>query len=145
VNDEERSAGDEAAEFLEAELGDGGRHLAADVLREARKIGISEPTLRRARKRLGVLTEKVGFGRGWEWCLAKASTPEVATEDDAGRRLPETALSMPDAALSDGPEGAEGVTSQSVTPSDEAQRLHEQTILDDLVELLDARPHEAAA
>jgi hypothetical protein len=83
ANDEERSALDEAQEFLEAELDDGARHPAGDVLKAARRIGISEPTLRRARRRLGVETEKTGFGPdgAWEWWLpAKASseTPKPA-------------------------------------------------------------------
>jgi AAA domain-containing protein len=76
-NEEERSALDEAQEFLEAELDDGARHPAGDVLKAARRIGISEPTLRRARRRLGVETEKTGFGSSgaWEWWLpAKASS-----------------------------------------------------------------------
>jgi len=117
VNEEERSAVDEAVEFLEAELGDGGRHLAAEILRDARKIGITEPTLRRARKRLEVRTEKAGFGRGWEWWLPKASSPETSTESDEGRRLRESPLPMRDCVPSERAENAEGVTHSRLTPS----------------------------
>jgi hypothetical protein len=81
ASEEERSALEEAVEFLEAELADGDRHLAGDVLKAARHIGISEPTLRRARRKLGIETEKAGFGGGWEWWLTKASTVLTSSEE----------------------------------------------------------------
>lgn len=73
---EERSALDEAAEFLRAELGDGARRPAGDLFKEARKIGINDRTLRRARKTIGAETEKKGFGGtgAWEWWLPKGTS-----------------------------------------------------------------------
>ncbi len=75
-SEEERSAIDDALDFLRAELGDGERHRAAEMLKAARAVGISEPTLRRARRKLGIETEKTGFGGtgAWEWWLPKASS-----------------------------------------------------------------------
>jgi hypothetical protein len=137
VNEEERSAVDEAIAYLEAELGDGARHLAADLLRDARKIGISEPTLRRARKRLGILTEKAGLRGGWEWWLPKASTGDDDDPDDDPRRLRETQVSMRVFDASERPENTEGVTpgtltpSAILTPSDEPAMLETQRTLDE--------------
>jgi hypothetical protein len=42
VSEEERSEFEEACEFLRAELGDGQRHLAVELYREAGKLGISD-------------------------------------------------------------------------------------------------------
>ena len=58
-NPEERLARDEAAEFLRRILADG-PVLVREVEREARAEGISERTLNRARKQVGVQAEKVG-------------------------------------------------------------------------------------
>lgn len=74
ASEEERSALDEAVDFLREELADGQRRPAGDLFKEARKVGISDRTLQRARKRLGIETAKAGFGRGWEWWLPKAPT-----------------------------------------------------------------------
>jgi hypothetical protein len=72
ASEDERTAGEEAVEFLQAELSDGQRYLAGDILKAARQLGIADRTLQRARKKLDVRTEKAGFGRGWEWWLPKA-------------------------------------------------------------------------
>jgi hypothetical protein len=71
ASEEDRLLLDEAMDFLRAELSDGQRHPVADLFREARKVGITDRTLQRARKRLGAETEKAGFGGGWEWWLPK--------------------------------------------------------------------------
>jgi hypothetical protein len=68
---EERSARDEAKDFLRAELADGQRHPAEGLFRAARKIGISDRTLQRAREGIAE-TGKADFGGGWDWWLAKA-------------------------------------------------------------------------
>lgn len=47
--------------YLEAE---GGSALARDVLKYARDAGLSESTVKKARKRLGIKTRREGFGRG---------------------------------------------------------------------------------
>jgi hypothetical protein len=77
VSEEERSEFEEACEFLRAELGDGQRHLAVELYREAGELGMSDRKLRRARKKIGAKTEKTGFGRGWEWWIPQG-------EDGAG-------------------------------------------------------------
>jgi archaellum biogenesis ATPase FlaH len=64
---EERSAIEEAKSFLEAELQPSVRRAAAELLRAAKQIDISERTLRRAKKELGVQSGKHEFGGQWEW------------------------------------------------------------------------------
>jgi hypothetical protein len=71
ATEEERSALDEAKDFLRAELDDGARHPAGELFRAARQVGISDRTLKRARKDVGAETAKAGFGGGWEWWLPK--------------------------------------------------------------------------
>lgn len=73
-SDEERSALDDAREFLLAELDDEQRHPADELFRAARNQGINDRTLQRARKAIGAKNEKTGFGRGWEWWLPKATS-----------------------------------------------------------------------
>jgi hypothetical protein len=65
---EERSAVDEAALWLE-DLLCGLPVAATEVQAAARKYGISEKTLRRAKNKLGVQSKKAAFGGGWEWSL----------------------------------------------------------------------------
>jgi hypothetical protein len=65
---EERSAVDEAALWLE-DLLCGLPVAATEVQAAARKYGISEKTLRRAKNKLGVQSTKAAFGGGWEWSL----------------------------------------------------------------------------
>lgn len=65
---DDRSALDEAKEFLTAELGDGAIP-AKDLLNRARDMRISEKTLRRAQKQLGIEPKKAGFQGEWVWTL----------------------------------------------------------------------------
>jgi RecA-family ATPase len=80
-DDDDRTALEEAVDFLRDTLGDGERHQAKGIFREAHELHIADRTLQRARKRLGAKSEKAGFGRaGWEWWLpgAKATaSPSV--------------------------------------------------------------------
>lgn len=70
---EERSARDDAMEFLRAVLNDG-PILAKNLQARARREGHAIRTLRRAADALGVEKKKIGFeGGGWEWSFA--STP----------------------------------------------------------------------
>ena len=95
---EARSAIDEACDFLRAEL-DEGCDRADEILRRGRRLGHSEPTLRRARKKLGIETSKEGFEGHWKWCLPKASssltpsylTPSQKSHNHAGLRPAEDA------------------------------------------------------
>ena len=59
-------------EFLRAALADGERP-ATEVLHEATALGIAEMTLRRARKALGVLVRRQGFGKDGRFLLALPS------------------------------------------------------------------------
>ncbi len=70
-NDDERSDLDEAKNFLLEVLGNG--PVAFEwVMRQARKAGISERTLRRAKKALAVDSKKIESKDGpWCWCLPK--------------------------------------------------------------------------
>jgi hypothetical protein len=97
ANEDERSALDEATEFLLGELGDGTRHPAEDLFKGARRIGIRDRTLQRARKAIGAKTEKADFGRGWEWWLPdSAKAPSLPSEPaflHEGDSLPDVAPS----------------------------------------------------
>jgi len=77
---EERSAVDEAVDFLLGELADGPRPVA-EIHRAADDIGIPRRTLKRAKARAGVDSARVG-GAGsaghWEWLL---SGPKGTVDD----------------------------------------------------------------
>lgn len=76
VDAEERSAVDEAAEFLRDALGRG-PVWSKQVKKEAREADIAEKTLFRAKKALGVRSVKEGDG-SWSWSLPN----EAARSDD---------------------------------------------------------------
>jgi hypothetical protein len=86
---EGRTALEEAMEFLVDELASGLK-LTTEVAREAKRAGISEPTLRRARTRLGVKARRNGFSGVWSLELpaskarmaSKALTAGVERLDD---------------------------------------------------------------
>ena len=65
---EERSAQDDAIQFLSAEL-NAGAVEANVVLKSARAAGISETTLRRAKSKMKIQSRRRKFSGGWEWCL----------------------------------------------------------------------------
>jgi hypothetical protein len=76
----DRTERDEAKDFLQEILADG-RVLAETVKGQARKAGIAERTLARAKRDLGVKAEKDGFDGPWYWSLApkaaKDATPAI--------------------------------------------------------------------
>jgi hypothetical protein len=74
-SEEERSALEEAKEYLRHALADGPRPSAA-LLTESRKYGVAEKTLRRAVRELGIKPRREGFGAdgGWVWELPKMAT-----------------------------------------------------------------------
>ena len=76
---EEKSAFDEAKEFLLETLAEG-RVNANEILRQAKRAGISGRTLMRAKKALAVRSEKPEFGGGWLWRLS----PEECQESPKG-------------------------------------------------------------
>jgi putative DNA primase/helicase len=61
----------DAEEFLRDRLGNGAGQLSTDIEGEAEALGISRPTLKRARKRLGVRATKNGYADGWRLFLDK--------------------------------------------------------------------------
>ena len=71
-DEEERSSISEAVDFLKTALCDGGRDIKA-LEAEARQAGISNATLQRAKRRLGVRSHKVGMPgshlQKWVWEL----------------------------------------------------------------------------
>ena len=82
ITGEQRTVTDEAVAFLRAELADGVR-LAGEIKAEARKLGLSDTALFRARATLGVKASKTGFKGGWEWALPEEFTPpEIFAEPD---------------------------------------------------------------
>lgn len=67
---DDRSERSEASGWLEDYLRDqGGSAKAGDVIKAAKADGIAEATLKRARKKLGVTSERSGFGQGSYWTL----------------------------------------------------------------------------
>ncbi len=68
---EERSAIGEAKAFLQDALRDG-RQPAKKLFRDAKAIGISEKTLRRAKADLNINSFKDGLNGGWVWELPSA-------------------------------------------------------------------------
>jgi putative DNA primase/helicase len=76
---EERSATEDAADFLKDALS-GGAVDSKEMMRQARQAGIAERTLHRAKKVLGVTSKRDAFGRAgkWLWCLDCQDMPKVA-------------------------------------------------------------------
>jgi AAA domain len=76
VDDDERSALDDAVTFLADQLSSGSVAVK-DVKSEAQKAGISDRTLTRAKARAGVVSERVGFGKDgeWSWTLPTHRVP----------------------------------------------------------------------
>jgi replicative DNA helicase len=89
---EDRSALEDAVEFLQEAL-TSGRVPTHEVLQEARRAGIRDMTLRRAKARLKVRARKVGrpgeAGQHWTWEL-----PAGASE--GGQSSPRKGLNSPD-------------------------------------------------
>jgi hypothetical protein len=75
AGDEEGDALTEAVQFLTTTLADKPR-LANKLIEEAKQLGISKATLKRAKKQLNVVSKKVGIDAGWEWFIPKGiNTP----------------------------------------------------------------------
>jgi putative DNA primase/helicase len=79
----DRTAAAEAEEFLQDKLCQGAAP-AKDCEEDARALGIAPRTLRRARKKLGVIAEKAGLKEGWIWRLPPEGgqeTPKAAIKN----------------------------------------------------------------
>jgi hypothetical protein len=93
-DEEERSAREEAVEFLRDYLADGTWHSVSEVYKAANAIQIADRTLRRARAKLGVEAEKSAFHGGWQWRL-----PEVAKVESENGASPHSSTNRPDTPL----------------------------------------------
>lgn len=71
----------EAAETLIRDCIAKGVVGASDIMAQAAEQGISESTLKRAKRDLGVIPRKSGYNDGWEWSLPeeKVESPKEAT------------------------------------------------------------------
>jgi len=92
----EKSALQEAIEFLTSHFSDGPQP-AEEILKQAKKVGISESTLERARFKIGVRSHRVnseGQSRGkgsWMWNLAtEEPNDSIPPPDEALEQTPET-------------------------------------------------------
>jgi hypothetical protein len=90
VGADERSALDEAVDVLRQILG-AGSVLADEARDQARKAGVSDRTLDRAKARLGVRAEREGFGKDgtWHWALGAGKDKQGPA---GGHRAPEDTI-----------------------------------------------------
>lgn len=79
---EERSSRDEAVDFLRDLLTDGSMP-ARDVQKLARAAGISQPTLERAKTKLGIRSQKDGMNGGWCWVLPSPDQASATGHDSS--------------------------------------------------------------
>jgi hypothetical protein len=66
----------DAIAFLEEQLEEAPQP-ASELAASAKRLGISESTLKRAKDERGVKSEKSGFGAGWLWFLPNTEHGEV--------------------------------------------------------------------
>ena len=131
---EERSALEEAMDFLRDELASGPK-LRADVLKAARKEGVAEKTLRRARESLGVSVDRVGYpAKSW-WSLSRAQAGWARLETPTLGHDWTNPHGQRDSGLSEGASGPSRAQSQilGTTGLEEA----EITFLDECQQLVD--------
>ncbi|HQR44590.1 MAG TPA: AAA family ATPase [Thermoanaerobaculia bacterium] len=79
---EDRTARDEAEDFLSDLLGSG-PVPTPNVQAESKKAGHSWATVRRAKDRMGIKVEKHGMAGGWAWRLPTEGAHGVSTFEDA--------------------------------------------------------------
>jgi hypothetical protein len=95
ASEDERSDRDEAAEWLTGYLIDhGGEDRAGEIFKAARRDGIAQHTIQRARKRAGVTTTKATFGGGWVWRLDLSEGDTKATKDTGPEPSPPSSSSV---------------------------------------------------
>ena len=78
---EGRTARDEAKEFLQELLANGSQP-AEDVYKEARRIGIADRTLKRAKSELKIKTTREGYGSGGRFFWELPSAEEASSDED---------------------------------------------------------------
>jgi hypothetical protein len=145
---EERSAIEQAKAFLEAELQPPARRPAADLLRAARQIDISERTLRRAKKELGVQSGKHEFGGQWEWWREDGQEGWQPSLTDHVGNLRRNSSTMPGIAVSRGPGDCRRLSISGCWPPSRRGRMSERLLSapelaismpDDLIEAIAQR------
>lgn len=82
----DRTALAEAKDFLREALSNG-PIPATDIVRDAKGVGISETTLRRAGTAIGVEAKKQSFSGKWEWSLPKAATNGAWTSSEGAQSV----------------------------------------------------------
>lgn len=95
---EDREERDEAADWLRTYLADqGGEAAFGDLIKAARADGLNERTLRRARGRAGVDTQRVGFPSRTVWrLLLSGHSPDSAAKDSNPDRSGRTVSGVAD-------------------------------------------------
>ena len=83
---DERSAESEAVKFLQELLKD--RPVRSQAVFEAgRRAGISDKTLQRAKKKIGVISKKdPGYAGGWSWKLLAVEGSKMDNQDGQSKR-----------------------------------------------------------
>lgn len=84
--DEERSERDDAADWLRDALAEGSRRVP-ELMKDARAYGFSERTMQRARRAVGAVVEREGFGGHCRWSIPAnpAHTPHTRQPLEAGK------------------------------------------------------------
>jgi hypothetical protein len=78
----------DAERFLRDLLADGSPVPAAEVIRQAHEIGISQRTLNRAKARLGVKSKRKRYGQGGQWSWHLPSKTDTETLAINGNQCP---------------------------------------------------------
>ncbi len=78
-DDEDKSAYSEAEDFLRQVLVDG-PVPAKDVKAQAREVGVSVKSLKVAKQRLGIRSQKDGFEAGWHWLPPAEQFPPAESQ-----------------------------------------------------------------
>jgi len=119
-DEESRSAGAEAEKFLRDKL-KVGPIPAKDGEEHARMLGIATKTLKRARKKLGVLAEKTSLEGGWTWRLPGENSAKGAIPPEEGHKKNVAPFGKfgPLRAVDPPPQPPAQVVTHSVVPKDD--------------------------
>ena len=93
---EDRADRADAAAWLRAYLTEhGGDAEAADVFKAGERAGFSKDTLKRAKKRAGVRSEKAAFDAGWMWRIDIEGSTKGAKSAESETLLPSRSSVLP--------------------------------------------------
>lgn len=110
----------DAAAWLKSFLEDnGGEAETVDVLKAGDKVGFSKDSLKRAKKRAGVVSRKEGMDSAWMWVidLAKGAKSAKGAKGAGSREAHPSALPSASDLDEESMKGAKGVEPQNVLPS----------------------------